>query len=64
MSGNCYGVSNVDFKQVNIYFFKPNNGNARIVVEYVQSSQQQRQQNEVNNVILVCLMLTLNIFGT
>ena len=44
---------------MNIYFFKANNGNARTIGRICS-----KLTNEVNNVILVSLLLTLNIFGT
>ena len=47
-----------------IYFFKVNNGTTKTMCGICSKLTTKRRQNEVNNVILVSLMLTVNIFGT
>ena len=63
---NLFKVNNKDATEVTpakIYLFRVNSRNTRKSVKYVQSLQQ-KHKSDVDDIVLVFLLLTLNIIHT
>ena len=56
----CLGI----LTPANIYTFKANNGNTRKMFKTCSRFNNKKYQNDVNEVVLMFLLLTLNIFHT